>query len=42
MLIMLGSCVPNLRGEGQVEHTQMHLALKTPQSSLQIPLNDLI
>jgi hypothetical protein len=28
MLIMLGTCVPNLRGRGWLEHTQMHLALK--------------
>ena len=28
MHIMLGTCVPNLRGRGWVEHTQMHLALK--------------
>jgi hypothetical protein len=27
MHIMLGSCVPNLRGRGWVEHTQMHLVL---------------
>jgi hypothetical protein len=24
---MLGTCVPNLRGRGLVEHTQMHLVL---------------
>jgi hypothetical protein len=28
MHIMLGTCVPNLRGRGGVEHTQMYLALK--------------
>jgi hypothetical protein len=28
MHIMFGSCVPNLRSRGWVEHTQMHLALK--------------
>jgi hypothetical protein len=28
MHIMLGTCVPNLRGREWVEHTQMHLALK--------------
>jgi hypothetical protein len=28
MHVMLGSCVPNLRGRGWVEHTQMHLKLK--------------
>jgi hypothetical protein len=28
MHIMLGTCVPNLRGRGCMEHTQMHLALK--------------
>jgi hypothetical protein len=28
MHIMLGICVPNLRGRGWVEHTQMHLVLK--------------
>jgi hypothetical protein len=27
MHIMLGTCVPNLRGTGWVEHTQMHPAL---------------
>jgi hypothetical protein len=25
---MLGTCVPNLRGMGGMEHTQMYLALK--------------
>jgi hypothetical protein len=25
---MLGTCVPNLRGKGWVEHTQIHPALK--------------
>jgi hypothetical protein len=29
---MLGTCVPNLRGRGWVEHAQMHLALKKVQS----------
>jgi hypothetical protein len=28
MHIMLDTCVPNLRGRGWVEHTQMHLVLK--------------
>jgi hypothetical protein len=28
MHIMLGTFVPNLRGRGWVEHTQMHLVLK--------------
>jgi hypothetical protein len=28
MHIMLGTCVPNFRCRGWVEHTQMHLALK--------------
>jgi hypothetical protein len=28
MHIKLGTCVPNLRGRGSMEHTQMHLALK--------------
>jgi hypothetical protein len=28
MHIKLGTCVPNLRGRGLVEHTQMHPALK--------------
>jgi hypothetical protein len=28
MYIMLGTCVPNLRGRGCLEHTQMHLVLK--------------
>jgi hypothetical protein len=28
MHIILGTCVPNLRGRGWVEHTQMQLALK--------------
>jgi hypothetical protein len=28
MHIMLGTCIPNLRGRGWLEHTQMHLALK--------------
>jgi hypothetical protein len=28
MHIMLGTCVPNFRRRGLVEHTQMHLALK--------------
>jgi hypothetical protein len=28
MHIMLGTCIPNLRGRGWVEHTQMHHALK--------------
>jgi hypothetical protein len=29
MYIMLGTCVPNLRGRWWLEHTQMHHALKT-------------
>jgi hypothetical protein len=28
MHVILGTCVPNLRGRGWVKHTQMHLALK--------------
>ena len=28
MHIMLGTCVPNLRSKGWMEHTQMHLGLK--------------
>jgi hypothetical protein len=28
MHIMLGTCMPNLRGREWVEHTQMHLVLK--------------
>jgi hypothetical protein len=28
MHIILGTCVPNLRGREWVEHTQMHLAVK--------------
>jgi hypothetical protein len=28
MFIMLGTYLPNFRGRGWMEHTQMHLALK--------------
>jgi hypothetical protein len=34
MHIMLGSCVPNLRRRGWVEHTQMHLAIEERYTNL--------
>jgi hypothetical protein len=36
MHIMLGSCIPNLRGTEWVEHTQMHLSLR---KDTKIPLH---
>jgi hypothetical protein len=36
MYIMLGTCVPNLRGRWWVEHTQMHPTLK---KGTKIPLH---
>jgi hypothetical protein len=39
MHIMLGTCVPNLRGRWWVQHTQMHPALK--KGKISIPLASL-
>jgi hypothetical protein len=41
MHIMLGTCVPNLKGKRWVEHTQMHPALKKGVQKISITLANL-